>query len=126
MAHHYAIRTFDETAPVVRGGATAAYELAGTTLEPRWSGRLAADPADRTACWKTEIDAVTVSFAALLQEVSTRRCLPRPSMLGPSLAGRDGFRARRRPRHQRVEEELLHALRIRRGASAWPAHVSSE
>ena len=32
MAHHYAIRTFDETAPVVRGGVTAAYEAAGNTL----------------------------------------------------------------------------------------------
>jgi hypothetical protein len=68
MAHHYAIRTFDETAPVVRGGATAAYESAGNTLAtvvpPDWrliqlieTGR------------KTELDAVTVSFAALLQEV---------------------------------------------------------
>jgi hypothetical protein len=68
MAHHYAIRTFDETAPVVRGGATAAYESAGNTLAtvvpPDWqliqlieTGR------------KTEIDAVTVSFAALLKEV---------------------------------------------------------
>jgi hypothetical protein len=68
MAHHYAIRTFDETAPVVLGGATAAYESAGNTLAtvvpPDWrliqlleTGR------------KTELDAVTVSFAALLQEV---------------------------------------------------------
>ena len=32
MAHHYAIRTFDETAPVVRGGATAACQAAGNTL----------------------------------------------------------------------------------------------
>jgi hypothetical protein len=57
MAHHYAIRTFDETAPVVRGGATAAYEAAGNTLAtvvpPDWrliqlieTGR------------KTELDAV--------------------------------------------------------------------
>src|SRR5258708_22906063 len=40
MAHHYAIRTFDETAPVVRGGATAAYESAGDTparvVPPDW------------------------------------------------------------------------------------------
>src|ERR1700730_18224341 len=68
MAHHYAIRTFDETAPVVRGGATAAYEAVGNTLDtvvpPDWrllqlieTGR------------KAELDAVTVSFAALLQEV---------------------------------------------------------
>ena len=35
MAHHYAIRTFDETAPVVRGGATAACGQA--TPWPRWS-----------------------------------------------------------------------------------------
>lgn len=68
MAHHFAIRTFDETALVIRGGVTAAYESAGTTLDtvvpPDWrliqlmeTGR------------KTEVDAVTVSFAALLQEV---------------------------------------------------------
>ena len=40
MAHHYAIRTFDGTAPVVRGGATAAYESAGktpaTVVPPEW------------------------------------------------------------------------------------------
>ena len=47
MAHHYAIRTFDETAPVVRGGATAAYESAGKTLEHDIPARLAADPAHR-------------------------------------------------------------------------------
>src|SRR5258708_39111173 len=40
MAHHYAIRTFDETAPVVRHAAHAAYESAGDTLAtvgpPAW------------------------------------------------------------------------------------------
>ena len=68
MAHHYAIRTFDETAPVVRGGATAAYEAAGTTLgtvvPPDW--RLVQLIETNR---KAELDAVTVSFAALLQEV---------------------------------------------------------
>src|SRR5258707_8363281 len=70
MAHHYAIRTFDETAPVVPGGATAAYEAAGNTLAtvvpPDWrpiqlieTGR------------KTEVDAGTLAFAPLLQEVLT-------------------------------------------------------
>ncbi len=67
MAHHYAIRTFEETALTVRGGATAAYESAGSTLAtvvpPDWrliqlieTGR------------ETGTDTVTVSFAALLQE----------------------------------------------------------
>lgn len=68
MAHHYAIRTFDETAPVVRGGAAAAYEAAGTTLAtvvpPDW--RLVQLIETNR---KAELDAVTVSFAALLQEV---------------------------------------------------------
>ena len=68
MAHHYAIRTFDETAPVVRGGVTAAYESAGNTLAtvvpPDWR-LIQLIETDR----KTELDAVTVSFAALLQEV---------------------------------------------------------
>jgi hypothetical protein len=68
MAHHYAIRTFDETAPVVRGGVTAAYESAGSTLAtvvpPDWR-LIQLMETGRTA----GTDAVTVSFAALLQEV---------------------------------------------------------
>ena len=36
MAHHYAVRTFDETGLVVRGGVTAAYESRATPW-PRWS-----------------------------------------------------------------------------------------
>lgn len=68
MAHHYAIRTFDETGPVVRGGVTAAYESAGNTLAtvvpPDWR-LIQLMETGRT----TGTDAVTVSFAALLQEV---------------------------------------------------------
>ena len=68
MAHHYAIRTFDETAPVTLGGVTAAYEQAGNTLAtvvpPDWR-LIQLLETGRT----TELDAVTVSFAALLQEV---------------------------------------------------------
>ena len=101
MAHHYAIRTFDETAPVVRGGAAAASQAAGNTLDtvvpPDWrliqlmeTGR------------KTELDAVTVSFAALLQEVWNHHRRPRRSVTAGSAGGgppraarRMGARARR-------------------------------
>lgn len=68
MAHHYAIRIFDETAPDIRGGVTAAYESAGNTLAtvvpPDWR-LIQLMETGRT----TGTDTVTVSFAALLQEV---------------------------------------------------------
>src|SRR5258708_38072721 len=94
MAHHYAIRTFDETEPVVRGGATAAYEAAGNTLAtvvpPDWrliqlieTGR------------QTELDAVTGAFAALLQEVCTAVARPGRQLPGP--ARRPGEGGRRGP-----------------------------
>jgi hypothetical protein len=68
MAHTYAVRTFDETGLVVRGGVAAAYEAAAASLAT-------VVPADYRLIQLTEIgrnvgvDAVTVSFAALLEAV---------------------------------------------------------
>jgi hypothetical protein len=68
MAHTYSVRTFDETGPVVRGGAAAAYEAAAATLAT-------VVPPDHRLIQLTEIarteefDAVTVSFAALMVSV---------------------------------------------------------
>lgn len=68
MTHNYAVRTFDETGLTVDGGVTAAYEAAGASLatvvppdyrliELTEIGRI------------TEVDAVKVTFAALIEEV---------------------------------------------------------
>ena len=68
MAHTYAIRTFDETGLVVRGGVAGAYEAAAARLATLV-------PPDYRLIQLTEIgrsigvDAVTVSFAALLESV---------------------------------------------------------
>jgi hypothetical protein len=68
MAGNYAVRTFDETGLVVRGGVAAAYEAAGTdlaTVVPPDFRLIQLIELDRTV----EVDAVKVTFAALLKEV---------------------------------------------------------
>lgn len=68
MAHTYAIRTFDETGLDVRGGVAAAYEAATATLATLV-------PPDHRLIQLTEVaretgvDAVKVSFAALIESV---------------------------------------------------------
>jgi hypothetical protein len=68
MAHNYAVRTFDETGLVVSGGVTAAYEAAGASLAtvvPPDYRLIQLSEISRT----TELDAVKVTFAALIEEV---------------------------------------------------------
>jgi hypothetical protein len=64
----YAIRTFDETGLVVRGGVAAAYETAAArlaTVVPPDYRLIQLIEIDRT----TEVDSVKVTFAALIEEV---------------------------------------------------------
>ncbi len=64
----YAVRIFDETGLVVRGGVAAAYEAAAATLArvvPPEYRLIQLIEMDRT----TEVDAVKVTFAALIEEV---------------------------------------------------------
>jgi hypothetical protein len=68
MAHTYAVRTFDETGLVVRGGVAAAYEAAGASLAtvvPPDYRLIQLTEISRTE----EVDAVKVTFAALIEEV---------------------------------------------------------
>ena len=66
MAHTYSVRTFQTTGPVELGGVAAAYEAAAADL----AGVV---PPDHRLIQLTEIDrsfgqdAVTVSFAALIE-----------------------------------------------------------
>ena len=68
MAHNYAVRTFDETGLVVRGGVAAAYEAAAASLAtvvPPDYRLIQLIEIGRT----TEVDAVKVTLAALVEEV---------------------------------------------------------